>query len=439
MSICPKPLVCRFYCLLRRTKLPLCYPPPLHSHQSSDDNRTVARHTTHRLSYGSRFLPIKAISALALSLLAIPCHSVWLDSPEVKDGLSLLFWGSVNPKIGAESNRFTYLGDPKIYPQSTSVADILADKDRQDSDRRARLSGTSTASLQLFARQVLTKDVSIAGGTLLSFNTNSGEVIAPWGISAEFNNIGDITVGDNWTRLDGSQTEADNLLQERGRHIGLSYEQIAGLNVRAYHMFNATSDTRDHKAAGWHKSNGASISYRYDFAPRKELIVAVGATKSKGHDSPFYVSSPKTGKAMQVSTSYQHNDLKLAFDVGQKQQVFNGILNDKLKTTSWGVKADYEITPRLSTSLHYSRLQDNNSKPLSIDDFVRRRFQADEERFFAKRIQERYGTTLDYQLNKGISLSGTVENTKTINYLSDGPFSKRNQLQYNAGIRFAFN
>ena len=171
---------------------------------------------TTSLSY--RWLP-KALPASLLVALSMPAHSVWIDTPNVRDGLQLGIFTTVNPQITHTSNKFDYtLGDPAIYGANGTYEQVAADQDRQDADRRLRAEGVNDASVQFAARQVLTKDLTARGSVLLGYtqdgNRNYG---ALWGVGLDIDRFGSITVGDEWTRLPVRQTDVNNIIQFRER------------------------------------------------------------------------------------------------------------------------------------------------------------------------------------------------------------------------------
>lgn len=389
-----------------------------------------------RNSRFGRHLP-KVMSLCVLAAMSMPAHSLSLDT---KEALTFGIYTTVSPTISQESNKFTYVyGDPAIYGASGTIAQVLADQDRQDSDERARLTNTNRASAEIYVSQALTKTLSFGGSTLLQFNPDGNNHWGnPWGLTLRAKNLGNIAIGDLWTRLRVGQTGADDVLSSSGTNVRVDITRIPGVTLTAYHMLTAAKDVEDRRDSGLHKSNGVSAAYEYSFAPRRTLKVAAGVAKSEGHPDPFYVNTARTAEAKMASVSYQHQDVKLAFDFGEKEEEFNGAWFGKVDTDVMGVQLDYEITPRLTTTLNYSRKTSDNSQPVELSHLTSWGRGVSETLFFDKVEQNRLGASVKYQLYKGVSLVGSAEQTKTRNYLTSGEFSKREQLKYNAGVRFSF-
>lgn len=266
---------------------------------------------TSFLSY--KRLP-KALPVGLLIALSMPTHSAMIDTPNVRDGLSFGIFTNINPEFTYTSNKFNYvLGDPRIYGQTGTIAQVLADKDRQDADKRLRADGVHDGSIQLIARQVLTKDLTLEASGLLAYDKNSHRNYgALWGVGLEIDKFGEISIGDAWTRLPVRQTDVDNIIQNRGTNVAVEYTGIPDLTVAGYHMFTSSEDVDDPRQSGWHKSHGLAVKYEFDFAPKNKLTVAVSGTLSKGHDNPFFVDTASKGESYMGSIGYHYNDLNIA-------------------------------------------------------------------------------------------------------------------------------
>lgn len=397
---------------------------------------------TSFLSY--KRLP-KALPVGLLIALSMPTHSAMIDTPNVRDGLSFGIFTNINPEFTYTSNKFNYvLGDPRIYGQTGTIAQVLADKDRQDADKRLRADGVHDGSIQLIARQVLTKDLTLEASGLLAYDKNSHRNYgALWGVGLEIDKFGEISIGDAWTRLPVRQTDVDNIIQNRGTNIAVEYTGIPDLTVAGYHMFTSSEDVDDPRQSGWHKSHGLAVKYEFDFAPKNKLTVAVGGTLSKGHDNPFFVDTASKGESYMGSIGYHYNDLNIAFDYGESKNKYNGAWADNINTKVYGVKASYNITPRLKGTISYAHKDYDNTKPIGIDFFLARPNIFDVNNLpgfpiFDKVKQDRYKTSLDYQLYHGIKLTGSVEKQITTNYVTEGKFSERNRLHASVGASFSF-
>lgn len=378
---------------------------------------------------------------LASVLVSLPAYSMWLDTSE---GLNFGLFGSVSPTLTTETNTFNYTySDPAIFYDSDeqeALAQVLAAKDREDADRRVRLGGYDSSSLQISAHQVLTKDYSVFGSTLLEFDeSNFRNYGALWGVELIARNKGSLKLGSNWAGLDVKQTRARDLLSTNGTNVHLDVTYIPNLTVSAFHMLAPPSDVRDPKNAQLIRADGASIAYEHNIAPRQSLRGAIGTVRSVGHDAPFYVGVQKgKGRDTMASLSYQYEDLKVAMDVGRSDKNYNGTFSDKLTTDVLGVQVDYEVTPRLSTTFNYSHSRSKNSKPVAFANLLAYRRGVDEGRFFNRVDSDNYRLGVRYKLYKGVSLQGAIANDRTKNFLTDGEFSRRNQTRYNAGATFSF-
>ena len=386
---------------------------------------------------------IKVLSASLLATLSMSAHSAWIDTPNVRDGLQLGIFTSVRPQLTHTSNKFNYtLGDPRIYGQTGTIAQVLADQDRQDADRRLRASGTNRASVNLSARQVLTKDLTLRGNVLLSYNPNSyANHGALWGVGLEIHKFGDITIGDEYTRLPVGETDADNLTEQNGTNIAVEYTKVPNLTLAGYYMFANSSDIYNPRRDGWHRSNGIGAKYEFNVAPRKKLTIASGMSRSNGHKSPFYNDSASKNKSYMGTVGYQYNNLAIDFDYGKAEGRYNGEWADTINSTVYGIKATYDITPRLKGTLSYAHRTDDNTKPIGIDFLIDNKFSVDNNPYFQtfdKIKENRYKVGMSYQLYKGVSFNASVENQRTDNYVTEGKFSERNRLHTAVGANFSF-
>lgn len=383
------------------------------------------------------------VKVLPLSLLAVaamPAHSLWIDTPNVRDGLQFNIYNSVYPRVSTTSDKLTYvLGDPALYGANGTLEQVLRDQGRKENDERARLQGTSSLATQFVGRQAINKDWTAVGTIYLQYNPNSTRNWgAPWGISLA-SNAATVALGTTFAGLDVGQTDADSVLAESGTAVSVEYTDIPNFTVNAFHMLTQSSDNNDRTEFGWHKNNGLSASYTFNFAPRNELKVAAGATISKGHDSPWYVNQTGKAKGYMGSVSYQYGNLKLAADYGESEEKFNGVWFDELNTKSYGVKATYKFTPRLTSSLSYSHLTADNTKPVTLAEIAGRRIGLNDERyFFDKTKKDRYKFETSYNVWRGIDVIGSVENAETRHYVAEGQLTERKALTTTAGARFTF-
>ncbi len=390
-----------------------------------------------RNSRFGRHLP-KVVSLCVLAAMSLPAHSMSL---ETKNGLNFGMYATVAPTVSQNSSKFTYVyGDPSIYGRRGTIERVLADQDRQDSDRRARMPNSATAGLQLYANQALTKTWALSAGTLMVYYPEGTAFWAnPWGISLAAKNYGKVTVGDLWTRLDVRQTEVDDILSYEGTNVRVDVSAIPDVTISAYHMLTASKDVRDPSDDGLHKSNGVAVTWENNFAPRHNLKTTIAYAKNQHHETPWFADKPISADAKFVSLGYQNQDWKFAVDVGRKSEKFNGFAFGDVTTDVLGVQVGYEITPRLTTQFNYSHRTTDNSNPVTFKDLTLKfRRGINETMIFDKVTQDRYGAKVNYELHSGVTLFGEAEQTKTRNFLTDGEFSRREFTQYNAGVRFTF-
>ncbi|OOS07841.1 hypothetical protein B0189_00320 [Moraxella cuniculi] len=390
-------------------------------------------------------------------MLAMPAHSVWIDTPAVRDGLQFGVFTNVSPNLVNRSNKFTYtLGDPRIFDTydrngnlvtEGTLADVMANQDRQDSDRRIREDGTDGVMLQLAARQVLTKDLLLRGSIAINYNSDSYRNYgALWGVTLDYKEDLSVTIGDGWSRLPVRQTDVDNIIQQAGNNISVESTHIPDLTLNAYHAFNASSNVYNRQLGGWRTSTGASAKYLFDINPYHKITVAAGGTVSKGNENPYFTNTPSKGKSYLLGASYDYKDLTVGLDYGQQKTHYNGLWSDNMKTTVYGIKTSYNFTPRLAGTLSYAYREDNNNKSVSIDDLVsnpnllmdRGYNYTTRSLVFDKSKQERYGIDLEYQLYKGLTINAGVTDTRTRTYVTEGEFSRRKMLETSLGARFAF-
>lgn len=386
-------------------------------------------------------MAVKLLPASLLLAMAMPAHSVWIDQPGVKNGMQFLVYNSVYPRITTTSNKFNYtLGDPAYFGTAGTLAQVLANQDRQDSDERYRLAGMSALNTQFVVRQVLNKDWTAVANLYIAYNPNGANNWGvPWGMGMQYKRDAYFTIGNTNPGIGTSRTDADSLLNNAGTYFTAEYTGLNNLTLTASHSLTAADDVRDNSDFGWHKNNGLSVEYDFNFAPRNKLSVGLAGTRSRGHKSPLYTNQPAKNNAYMASLAYEYGNLTLGADYGKGQEKFNGAWFDELDKTSYGVKASYKITPRLTGSLSYSHFEADNNKPVSLQNIVGRRIGLNETRyFFDKTVTERYKAEASYNVWRGLSVIGSVESAKNRHYVTEGEFAKRETVTATAGARFTF-
>lgn len=396
---------------------------------------------------------IKLLPACVLAVMSLPAYSaIKIDQPGVKNGLQFYFFSRIYPKISTTSDKFTYvLADPSIYRANRTLEQVLADQDRQDSDKRARLSGTDSFWTHMIARQVLNKDWSVGGNILLIYTPTSNRNLgANWGLSFYHQKGLGVTVGKSYTdlrlnqtfiNLSDTETLTEDVLANDGTNLELSYEGIPNLRVKAYHMLARSSNTDDRREFGWHKHNGVSAEYDFHFAPRNVLKVKAGTVWGKSHQNPWYVDDAIKSNAYAGSIAYHYGKAELALDYGKKHDKFNGGWWDELDTTVYGAKVGYNITPRLKTAVIYAHKEIDNSKPMDLaylKQIETNKEDIGERQAFRKTKKDTYRFETTYDVWNNIEVIGSVEHSKTRNFIVEGEFSKREQLTTSVGARFTF-
>lgn len=383
---------------------------------------------------------IKLLPACVLAVMAMPAHSVWIDQPGVKNGLQFQVYSSIYPRISTTSSKFHYTaGDPAIFGPTGSMADVLANQDRKDSDDRYRLAGMSTMWTQFSANQALNKDWRAYANVFLQYNPNTSRNFgATWGLNFQYKRDLSLALGQGYNAIGINQTNADDLLSLNGNtFIALGYEGIPNLNLKAYHTLAQSSDVRNPRAWGWHKSSGVAAEYEFNFAPRNVLKVGAGTTWGEANKIQYYADTESKAKAYAGTIGYQYGDFDIALDYNKKEASYSGYWWSDVEADSYGVKAGYQITPRLKTTLSYAHLKTDNSKPVDLA-FLVSEGNVNEENVFSRVKKDTYGIEATYNVWRGLSLIGSVENVKTRNYATDGEFSRRDSLTATAGARFTF-
>lgn len=399
----------------------------------------------------------KLLSICVLAAFAMPAYSVIIDQPAVKEGKRFGIFASVNPSFSHASERFTYtMANPSIYGPTGTLEQVLKDQDRHDTDEQVKFDGLNTAQIEMYSSTRLTKKLVLSGSVLLFGNAerSMGNYGAYWGASLDFGDYGElgrISAGgiNNGLRVGKTSLPMLNTLNDSGTNISGRYTGIPDLTLSAYHMLAQSADVTNRRSTGWHGSNGVAAEYKFDFAPRHNFTIAAGTSLSKGHEMPAVWNDRAKGKAYMTGLAYEYGDAKVALDYGKRKDSYNGVYVDDIKTETYGIKLDYEITPRLSANLSYGHKGTENTKPISYSDWEsfglgvgyrnndRSRTNI-EERLFNTTKQDRYGVGLTYDIYKGISINASVSNLKTRNYVQEGEFTRRERLDTSIGASFSF-
>ena len=409
-----------------------------------------------------------AVSFVLVStgLVSTTASAAWLDN-NLRNGLQLGISGTVGPSLAKNTDKFTYLyGDPGIYGANGTMANVFADQDRRDTDERTRLSGLDSASVYFSANQMLTRDVSVYGTVGLWMTpSESSRRGYSYGATITHSKIGSLGVNSNsaFATANIATSGTYNPLDTAGSAVSLSYIAIPNLTLSAYHAFPQSGDTRSTTDAGLHSGHGVAAVYKYSFAPRHNVTFGAGYTKGE-RNVDFYgdgstwtygygdrytdywgrvMTAPKIKKATAVGLSYQLDDWTLSVDGGKSTEEFAGEFYNRAKTDNYGVRVDYEFTPRLTTYASYgerkSKKDGVDGNQISYQNFLSSGvLGVNETLVFDEVKQKQYTVGATYDLYHNITLTGEVSNTKTKNYIAEGAFSKRDSLNYLAGMSFSF-
>lgn len=401
------------------------------------------------------YYPYFGLLVLGSSFLIPQAHAAWLDN-NLRDGLQFSIGATISPTLTQRSSKFTYLyGDPSIYGPNGSLEQVLKDQDKRETDERMRLDGQESVMAYISAQQMLTRDIRIFGsvGLWATPNTASRRGYS-FGATINHNKIGSLGINTSsafsTSRIATSRTYT--ALDTAGSAVSASYTAIPNLTVSAYHAFPESGDTRSEYDVGLHSGYGVAASYNFDFAPRHQLTIGAGHTKGERHvevigdraTDPWgrVTSTAKEKEATALGFSYQLNDWKLSVDGGKAEEYFNGHFYNRTKTDNYGVRIDYEVTPRISTYASYGKRKSKKTptegNQLSYENLINNNLGVNESLVFDQVKQDRYTLGAEYDLYHNITLQGSVSGTKTKNYVTEGAFSKRETLNYQAGVSFNF-
>lgn len=393
---------------------------------------------------------IKLLPACVLAVMVMPAHSVFIDQPNVKNGLRFYAGTSLSPAFTTASRKFTYTyGDPSIYRGTSAqqIEQMFADQDKKLTDNELRLSGMSGGYIELYGAQAIHKDLTVSASVLLDGGEGGiGNYGAYWGLTADYDRVGRLTVGGRNNGLGVGKTGIGmlNTLNDSGMNIVARYTRIPDLTITGYHMFNQSADLRNDRDSGWHKSNGLSAQYTFSPSSQQRVTMALGGSRSKGHNNPYYFDAVSKADAYMAGLSYRYNKAILSADYGIRNEKYNGALIDEIDVKTYGAKLDYEFTPRLTANISYAHRGAQNNRPISFNDWLawglRGADQRDyiESKLFNEVKQDRYSAGLSYKLWENVSLNGSVTSLQTKNYLTEGQFSKREELTTSIGASFNF-
>lgn len=406
-------------------------------------------------------LKTKAITQLmgfiAISVgFAHTAHAVWLNN-NLRDGLALGISATVSPSIIKTSSKFSYVyGDPSIYGSTATIEQMLANQDRRLTDERARLGGFNDAVVYIGAERRIHRDMTLYGniglyGQLqppesdIYGRTNQRNIAYQYGISLLHDRYG--SIGLNANLADNSdivnKSGMNGVLDKPISSITAKYTYIPNLTLAGYYNFPNAYDVRDIADLSYdpiHKGYGLSAEYMHSFAPRHNLTAAIGFTDTERHPELSDNAKIKNKTAQSIGISYQLDNWTLSADYGKAEESFDGSVISKADIDAYGLKVNYEFTPRLNAYATYGKYKSDkhgaNDSSLSFD--ALKVVGVNEANFFDQVDRSSYGLGVDYQLYNHISLQGSAIQTQTDNYVTEGLFSKRKSNTIMLGATFSF-
>lgn len=384
-----------------------------------------------------------SLAIVGLGITSLPASAAWFDK-NLRDGMSGFSVGAtVAPSFTSSSSEFRYLaGDDRI-------GTALQRQDKQESDERTRLTGGDSGLVWISAYQNITRNITADTTVLLAANPrrdNFTDRMVAWGYGvnlrhSKFGSIG-VNSGRQFSTSSIGVSGTYNLLDTQSSVVSANYTQIPNLTVAGYYAFPASQDVREVRDTALHSGYGLTASYVHSFNSRHALTGAIGYTDGERHMNISSNSIAKNKEALMAGLRYQYQDWTVSVDGGRSDEVLDGKLIDEVKTDAFGVRVDYEVTPRINVYASYgernSKKKPTTGNALTLQDFVVNNLGVNESLVFNKVEQKRYSLGATYDLSDSVEVIGSVAGTQTKNYLAEGPFSERETLTYSAGFAFSF-
>lgn len=393
------------------------------------------------MSMNFKYLTIAVTAIIGVSFVSVSASAASLDK-NLRNGMSGFNIGAtVSPTFVKNTSKFSYLAGDK------RIASALIAKDVQETDERIRLNGGQSAFVFVSASQNLTRNIT--ADTFVGINASALPRVSPamtysYGVNLRHVRVGSIGVnsGQNYHTDSIGKSKTYNVLDTQASVISATYTQVPDLTLAGYYAFPASSNVRDPNDVEIHSGHGLSIAYKHSFNSRHDVSGAIGYTKSKRHVDIQSNSRAKDKQALAAGLSYQYQDWKLSVDAGRATENLNGSLIDEVDIDTFGVRMDYEMTPRIDVYASYGERKSKKSsvagKSLSIETLIASQRGVNETNLFDSVKQKKYAAGARYQLYDNVSLLASVEGMETRNYVTEGLFSKRKMLNYQAGVTFSF-
>lgn len=397
-----------------------------------------------------------SLAVASATMFITQANAVWLSN-NLRNGLTFGISGTVNPSLTQTKSKFSYVyGDPTIYGSTGTIERVLADQDRRLTDERARIGGFNDATIYFGVEKRIHRDMSLYGNVGLYGQLQPPEsdywsryfqrnIAYQYGINLMHDKYG--SIGFNANPFDNSdlvnKSGFNGVLDNPVSAISAKFTGIPNLTVASYYNFPSAYDTRnvaDTAHDPIHEGYGISADYTYSFAPRHNLAGAIGFTDTQRHAELNSNTVAKDKTAQGIGLSYQYEDWTVSANYGKATETFDGSVISDTDIDSYGLRVNYEITPRLNTYAIYGKYKSDKhgatDTALSFDSLKSRGVY--ESNFFDQVDRTSYGIGADYQLYNYITLKGGITQTKTENYITEGLFSKREATAITAGASFSF-
>lgn len=389
--------------------------------------------------------------ATVASIMTVPAWAVVLNN-NLRDGLEITLTAAARPTLGASSSKFTYhYGDPEIFNRYDdsgnlisvgTIEDVLAYQDREANDERLRIDGINSAGVWVGVEQRLTRDITIDGEVGL-WTWRGGSAVNQFGLGINHAKLGNVYIQSNsgFPTRNVATSSTYTSLDTYGSAVSARYTQIPGFTLGAYYAFPESSDTRVTDSA-LHGGHGVLASYEKSFSPYQSLLGGIAYTHGERDVHLRSNTSYKEKDAYGVGVRYKYQKFTVGLDASRGEEVLSGRLVDKIDTSTYGVRLTHATTPRINTTLYYGKRTDektaSSGNALSYINLLNNGSGVTENILFDEVKRRQYGVNVDYSLYAGVTLTGSISKEEVTNYLTDGKFSERDNLNYRAGVSFQF-
>ena len=390
---------------------------------------------------------IHLVLAAAIAALA-PMGAQAAYNVYSKDGLTLDIGGNVTAEFKKDHNRFTYEANDSRYNYNYNTSQyetFVKGQDISDSDRRSRLGFDRGSSwLQLRGQQRINQELRATATVQLGYYDNSLNLSAA-NVALDLRNVGSVTVGKQFLHSGYvSRTNTYYPVDYFGNSsIRVDYTGVPELQVSAYHLFPSQDDVRKEDSVNEIQGNGVSATYRVRIAPDHSVRFGAAYTQSKRNPLQNVNWSFSKKNAAVGSVEYKYRDLTLAVDAGYEKEKIDTATLGEAKSKSYGVKAEYQFTPRFKTAVGFGMKRSEktagsngsfNTSDINTYGYI----YPSEEYLFPKIKRNKYYLKADYDLRKNVTIYSKAEVENVKNYADGELFSKRKRRELTAGISVTF-